>query len=498
VTTVETEAVRPEVRDFLRAPHRLLINGELRDARDGKCFQTTDPASGTVLATVAEAGDQDIDDAVRAARTALDGPWGRFTPAQRERALRRLADLIAENADRIAQIETMDNGKPIGASSGVDIPLAAEHFRYFAGWPSKIDGQVIPTSLPDMHVYTRAEPVGVVGAIIPWNFPLLMAAWKLAPALAAGCTVVLKPAEQTPLSALLLGELVLEAGFPTGVVNVCPGFGAVAGRALVAHPAVNKIAFTGSSEVGREIAATAAATFKHVSLELGGKSPNIILADANIESAADAAATAIFFLSGQTCSAGSRLMIQRDVYDDVVAAVVERARQHRMGHGLAPGTTLGPLISGEQLRRVTEYLDSARAEGATVATGGSRPGGELGHGYFLEPTVLVDVPDHLTVCREEIFGPVLVTQSFDTLDELTRRANASTYGLAAGLWTNDLRNAHRVAGALNAGTVWINCYNYFDSAVPFGGYKNSGYGKDGGRIALEKFLQTKSVWTNLA
>jgi phenylacetaldehyde dehydrogenase len=498
VTTAEAGDLRSDVRDFLRTPHRLLINGEFRDARDGRTFGTTDPANGRELATVAEAGGQDIDDAVRAARAALDGPWSRFSPAQRERALLRLADLIAENADRIAQIETLDNGKPIGASAQVDVPLAVEHFRYFAGWPSKIEGQVIPTALPDMHVYTRAEPVGVVGAIIPWNFPLLMAAWKLAPALAAGCTVVLKPAEQTPLSALLLGELALESGFPPGVINVCPGFGAVAGRALVAHPGVSKIAFTGSSEVGREIAATAAATFKHVSLELGGKSPNIILADADIESAADAAATAIFFLSGQTCSAGSRLMIERAVYDDVVAAVVERARQHHMGHGLAPETTLGPLVSQEQLRRVTGYLDSARAEGATVATGGNQPGGELGDGYFLEPTVLVDVPDHMTVCREEIFGPVLVTQPFDTLDELTCRANASTYGLAAGLWTNDLRRAHNIAAALDAGTVWINCYNYFDSAVPFGGYKNSGYGKDGGRIALEKFLRSKSVWTNLA
>ncbi|TVT24362.1 aldehyde dehydrogenase family protein [Amycolatopsis acidiphila] len=494
----ETDRLLPEVRDHLRSAHQLLINGEFGDARDGATFETTDPGNGRTLATVAEAGNEDINLAVYAARTALNGPWGRFAPAERERALLRLADLIEENAPLIAQLETLDNGKPLSASANADIPLTAGHFRYFAGWPSKIEGQAIPTGYPDMHVYTRSEPVGVVGAIIPWNFPLLMAAWKLAPALAAGCTVVLKPAEQTPLTALLLGRLALEAGFPPGVLNVCPGFGGRAGRALVAHPGVDKITFTGSAAVGREIGATAGGELKHVSLELGGKSPNIILADADIETAATAAATAIFFLSGQTCSAGSRLMVQREIYDDVVAAVAEKARELQLGHGLDPRTTLGPLVSGKQLERVTGYLASAERDGAKVVTGGRRAGDALAGGYFVEPTVLADVPDHLTVCRDEIFGPVLVTQAFDTVDELATRANANQYGLAAGVWTNDVRKAHDLARRLQAGTVWINCYNYFDGAVPFGGYKNSGHGRDGGRAALEKFLQTKSVWTNLA
>jgi acyl-CoA reductase-like NAD-dependent aldehyde dehydrogenase len=496
---LEAAPLAPAVRTFLDGPHDLFIDGEFRPAADGSTFETLDPATAQSLASVARAKAADVDLAVRAARSALEGPWGRMAPAERERLILRLADLIEANAEEIAQVESLDNGKPLGASAGVDIPLAVGHFRHFAGWPSKIAGETLPTAFgSDMHAYTRMEPVGVVGAIIPWNFPLLMAAWKLAPALAAGCTAVLKPAEQTPLSALLLARLFADAGFPPGVVNVCPGMGPEAGAALVEHPGVDLVTFTGSTAVGRSIAATAATTLKHVSLELGGKSPNIIFEDADIDVAANVAANAIFFLSGQVCSAGSRLLVQRPVYDAVVEKIVDFTRQQRLGHGLAPDTTLGPLVSAEQLERVSGYLELGRSEGATVAAGGSRPNGVLANGYFLEPTVLVDVPDTMTVAREEIFGPVLVVQPFDTIDEVAVRANNSEYGLAAGIWTSNVRTAHKLAGKLQAGCVWINCYNYFDAAMPFGGVKQSGYGRDGGRAALEKFLQTKSVWTNLA
>jgi acyl-CoA reductase-like NAD-dependent aldehyde dehydrogenase len=488
-------AVHPDVREFVGARRLLFIDGALTDSRDGHTFESFDPATGGTLARVAEARDEDIDLAVASAQRALDGPWGRMSPADRGLLLTRLADAIEDRAEVFAQLDSLDNGKPVANARAGDIPLAIDHFRYFAGWPTKIEGRTFPTSVPNMHAYSRYEPVGVVGAIGPWNFPLVLAAWKLAPALAAGCTVVLKPAEQTPLSALLLGELLNEVGFPPGTVNVCPGFGELAGAALVRHPGVAKIAFTGSLEVGRQVAAHAAPTLKHVSLELGGKSPNIIFGDADLEAAAAAAASAIFGNTGQVCSAGSRLMVQHDAYDEVVERVGGHAQELRMGPGLRPETTLGPLVSSAQHERVRGYIEKGIAEGAVVAHG---DGDETpGEGYFVGPTVLTGVPDDAVMAREEIFGPVLVVQPFDSLDEVAERANANQYGLAAGIWTRHVGTAHLLAARLQAGTVWINCYNCFDASVPFGGVKASGYGRDSGREALEKFLSTKAVWTSL-
>jgi phenylacetaldehyde dehydrogenase len=486
--------VRPEVRQFVTGPRQLLIDGEFVDAAEGATFETLDPATGARLTDVAAATAPDVDRAVQAARRSYESGWGALTATARGRLLTRLADLVEANADELAQIESLDNGKPV-AFAQYDMQGVADQFRYFAGWTNKIEGSTIPTAVPNTLVYTRPRPVGVVGAIVPWNFPLLMASWKLAPALAAGCTVVLKPAEQTPLSALRFGELLAEAGFPDGTVNILTGFGETAGRALVAHPGVDKIAFTGSTVVGKEIAAIAAQTVKSVSLELGGKSPHIVLEDADIEAAAATAAQAIFYESGQVCSAGSRLMVQSSVYDEMVERISETARSLTMGPGLAAGTTMGPLVSAEQLERVAGYAEGALAEGASAAVGGTRSDGD---GYFFGPTVLTDVPDSMTVAREEIFGPVLVTQPFETLEEVARRANATDYGLAAGIWTRNLGRAHQLAELLEAGSVFINCYNSFDAAVPFGGFKNSGYGRDGGRAALDKFLETKAVWTALS
>jgi phenylacetaldehyde dehydrogenase len=489
--------VLPEVRAFATGTKQMIIDGEHRDAAGGTTFATVDPASGEPLAEVAQAGPEDIDRAVQAARRALEGPWGALPATERSRLLGRLADLLEEHADEMAQIESLDNGKPVIYARAGDLHLAIDQLRYFSGWPTKIAGETLPVGYPDMLAYTRREPVGVIGAIVPWNFPLTLAMWKVAPALAAGCTVVLKPAEQTPLTALRLGELALEAGIPPGVLNVCPGYGET-GAALVEHPDVDKISFTGSGEVGKLIARSASPTLKQVTLELGGKSPNIILADADIEAAVAGAAAAIFFNSGQVCSAGSRLMVERAVYDEVVSAVVDEAGKLQLGPGLDPKTTLGPLVSDEQLERVTGYLERGVQDGASVACGGQRANGELSSGYFVEPTVLTDVPDEATVCREEIFGPVVVAQPFDSLEELASRANATSFGLAAGVWTTDVRKAHKLAAMLQAGTVWINCFNYFDAAAPFGGYKESGYGRDNGRAALEQYLQVKTVWTNLA
>jgi phenylacetaldehyde dehydrogenase len=434
---------------------------------------------------------------VASCRAALAGPWRSWTAAERERTLHRLADLIEAHAEELAQLDALDSGKPFRQIEAVDVQLAIGHLRYYAGWPTKLEGGTLPNISPGTHVTTRREPIGVVGAIVPWNFPLCQACFKVAPALAAGCTVVLKPAEQTPLSALRLGELALEAGLPEGVLNVITGDGTTAGAALVEHPGVAKIAFTGSEEVGKEIARRGAATLKHVSLELGGKNPNIVFPDADVAEAAAAAASAIFFYTGQVCSAGSRLMVHRKSYDDVIAAVVEEAGKLRMGPGLAEDTTLGPLISPVQRARVMGFVDGAVGQGATVATGGRIPGGPLSDGYFHEATVLIDVSDEQTVVREEIFGPVLVVQPFDTIEEVAERANRTTFGLAAGVWTNDVRTAHRMADALEAGTVWINTYNLFDGAAPWGGYKQSGYGRDGGLEGIEKFLQTKTVWTHV-
>jgi phenylacetaldehyde dehydrogenase len=413
-------------------------------------------------------------------------------PAERSRLLWKVADLIDQNRDELAELETLDNGKPIFFSRMVDVPSAMETFRYFSGWATKIEGNTIPLSKPGakFFAYTLREPVGVVGQIIPWNFPLIMAGWKLAPALAAGCTVVLKPAEQTPLTALRLGELILEAGFPDGVVNIVPGFGETAGAALAAHPDVDKIAFTGSTEVGRLIVDAARGNLKKVSLELGGKSPNIVFPDADLDSAIPGSAAAIFFNQGQCCTAGSRLFVHKSIFDKVVDGVAQETKNFHIGPGIDPSTNLGPLVSKEQQDRVCGYLESGTREGAKAVVGGHRISGS---GYFVEPTVLVDVKPHMKVVQEEIFGPVVTAIPFSAPEEVAAFANDSMYGLAAAVWTRDLSKAHRMAAKLRAGTVWINCYNVFDNALPFGGYKQSGWGRESGHAVLEMYTEIKSV-----
>ncbi len=489
------------VTDFVARPRKLLVNGEWVEAASGKTFETYNPATGEVLANVAEGDKEDIDRAVRAARAAFDkGPWSRMTVSERGRLIWKLADLIEEHAQEFAELETLDNGKPLTVSRAADVPLAVDLFRYMAGWASKIEGSTIPISVPYTpgavyHAYTIREPVGVVGQIIPWNFPLLMAAWKLGPALAAGCTIILKPAEQTPLSALRLGELIVEAGFPEGVVNIVPGFGETAGAALAAHDDVDKVAFTGSTEVGRLIVQAAVGNLKKVSLELGGKSPNVVFKDADLDLAVKGAASAIFFNHGQCCCAGSRLYVERDVFDQVVEGIADQAKKITVGPGLDPATTMGPLVSEEQLNRVCGYLESGSSEGARTVTGGKRVGEK---GYFVEPTVLVDATHEMKVVKEEIFGPVVAAIPFESADEIREKANDSSYGLAAGIWTKDIGKAHALASSMRAGTVWINCYNIFDAALPFGGYKESGWGRDMGHDALENYTETKAVCARLS
>jgi phenylacetaldehyde dehydrogenase len=488
------------VTDFISKPRKMLIDGKWVTAVSGKTFPTYNPATAEVLAQVAEGDSQDIDLAVKAARKAFDsGPWSKMTASQRGKLIWKLGELLEQHLEEFATLETLDNGKPINVARAADVPLAAEMFRYMAGWATKLEGTTIPLSVPytpnaQYHAYTLREPVGVVGQIIPWNFPLLMAAWKLAPALACGCTVVLKPAEQTPLSALLLGELITEAGFPDGVVNIVPGYGETAGAALVAHDLVDKIAFTGSTEVGKLIVHAATGNLKKVSLELGGKSPNVVFKDADLDAAISESASAIFFNQGQCCCAGSRLFVERSVFDRVVEGVAAKAKKINVGSGMEPRTSMGPLVSEEQLQRVCDYLELGISEGATAVTGGKKLGDK---GYFVEPTVLVNTKDDMRVVQEEIFGPVVVATPFDDAEELTPRANNSVYGLAAGIWTKDISKAHRVAAALRAGTVWINCYNIFDAALPFGGYKQSGWGREMGKDVLNLYTQTKSVCTRL-
>jgi acyl-CoA reductase-like NAD-dependent aldehyde dehydrogenase len=490
------DALGGPAREFIAQPQRLLIGSERLDAADGRTFATLDPATGMEIAEVALGGGEDVARAVAAARSAFaDGPWSSMPASGRERLMHALADAIEARAEEIAQIESLDNGKPVGLAQYVDVNGAVGHLRYFAGWPTKIEGGVLPVSAPNMHCYTRREPVGVCVQIIPWNFPLLMAAWKLGPALAAGCTVVLKPAEQTPLSALRIGELALEVGFPPGVINVLTGDGAT-GAALVDSPGVDKIAFTGSTAVGREIGAKAGRDLKRVTLELGGKSPNIILPDADIDAAVKGSFQAIYFNSGQACNAGSRLFVPAERFDEVMSALADAASSAQLGPGLDPGTQLGPLVSAEQQERVLGYIDAGRAEGAEMLAGGEATLTDSG-GYFVAPTLFSTTSDELRIAREEIFGPVLVASPYDSLEEVAARANDGEYGLAAGVWTRDVSSAHRLAAMLHAGMIYINTWGVVDPAAPFGGFKASGIGREHGHDGLDAYLETKTVWTAL-
>jgi phenylacetaldehyde dehydrogenase len=497
-TATQAIPLDKNVAQYVSKPRQMFINGKWVNAASGKTFPTYNPATGDVLAQVAEGDKEDINRAVAAARAAFEnGPWRKMTPSERGRLIWKLADLIERNNEEFAQLESLDNGKPVTVARVADVPLTADLFRYMAGWATKVEGNTIPISAHGAKflAYTLREPVGVVGQIIPWNFPLLMAAWKLGPALATGCCVVLKPAEQTPLTALRLAELIQEAGIPEGVVNVVTGYGETAGASLAAHPDVDKIAFTGSTEVGKLIVHAAAGNLKKVSLELGGKSPNIVFDDAEIDSTIPGAAMAIFFNHGQCCCAGSRLYVEQKEFDKVVDGVSQIASKIKVGPGMEPSTEMGPLVSEEQMNRVCGYLESGFSEGAKAVTGGSRQGER---GYFVRPTVLVNTNENMKVVREEIFGPVVTAIPFKDVDDLIAKANNTEYGLAAGVWTRDIKKAHRTAAALRAGTVWINCYNVFDAALPFGGYKQSGWGREMGHEVLEMYTEVKSVCTPIS
>jgi phenylacetaldehyde dehydrogenase len=484
------------VAAFLQRPARLLIGGEWVQSESSNRIPVTDPATGTEVASVADANRADVDKAVAAAREAFErGAWANMLPAEREGLLWRLADLIDQHADELAELESIDNGKTKKMAGIVDVPGARNYFRYMAGWATKIEGSTIEVSVgaPEggrVNAYTRREPVGVVAQIIPWNFPLVMAAWKLGPALAAGCTCILKPAEQTPLSALRLGELIIEAGFPAGVVNILTGYGETTGAALVTHPGVDKIAFTGSTLVGKLINKAATDSMKRVSLELGGKSPVIVLPDADLDTAIKGAAGAIFFNAGQVCAAGSRLYVHRRLFDRVVEGLGSAAQSIRLGPGLDPGTQMGPLVSREQQERVMGYIESGRTEGASIVAGGEAPAHP---GYYVKPTVMADVKGSMRVVQEEIFGPVVVAQRFDELDEVAALANDTPYGLSASIWSNDLRAVHRLVPKIRAGTVWVNTHGPVDANMPFGGFKHSGIGREHGRVGIEMYTEVKSV-----
>jgi aldehyde dehydrogenase (NAD+) len=469
---------------------KLLINNRWVPSQSGKTFPTINPSTGEEICQVAEAETGDVDQAVKVARAAFEGPWRKMRASERGRLLHRLADLIERNGDELARLETLDNGKPISVAKAVDVAKTVACYRYFAGWADKVQGKTIPID-GDFFCYTRHEPIGVVGQIIPWNYPMLMQSWKLAPALATGNTVVMKPAEQTPLSALRIGELVVEAGFPEGVVNLLPGFGPTAGAAIARHMDVDKVAFTGSTEVGRLIMEAAAkSNLKRVTLELGGKSPNIIFADTDLDEAVEGAHMGVFVNQGQSCCAGSRVFVEETIYQQFVEKSVARARKRRIGDPLDPATEQGPQVNQSQFDRVMGYIESGRSDGATLACGGKPAGGR---GYFIQPTVFADVQDEMKIAREEIFGPVMSVIAFKDVDEVIARANRSNYGLAAGVWTRDIKKAHAVANAMRAGTVWVNCYHVLDTRAPFGGFKQSGIGRELGEYGLQEYTEVKTV-----
>ncbi|MBV8053731.1 MAG: aldehyde dehydrogenase family protein [Deltaproteobacteria bacterium] len=481
--------------DFLRqSPKKLLINGKWVASKSGKTFETVNPANEEVLTLLAEGDKADVDEAVKAARQAFEqGQWPNMGPHQRAQMIFKIAELIDSHADELAELETLDNGKPLTFARGFDIPAAAETFRYYAGWVSKIYGETNPSD-PAFFNYTLREPVGVCGQIIPWNFPLLMAAWKLAPALACGNTVILKPAEQTPLTAVRLGELIMEAGLPDGVVNIITGFGPGAGSSIAEHPGIDKVAFTGSTEVGKLILQASAGNLKKVSLELGGKAPNIIFPDADLNQAVPTSMMGVYFNSGQVCCAGTRIFVQRDRYDEVVGKLASFSKNINVGDPFDQKSTLGPLVSREQFDRVKGYLDVGKKEGAKVAVGGDAGKGK---GYFVEPTLFADVKNEMRIAREEIFGPVGAAIAFSDENDAVLQGNHTDYGLSAAVWTRDINRAHKVARSLKAGTVWINCYNQLDPISPFGGYKQSGFGRELGKYAIDLYTQIKSVWMKL-
>jgi acyl-CoA reductase-like NAD-dependent aldehyde dehydrogenase len=478
------------------APGRLLIDGQWVDG--SRTFDTVNPATGEVLTQIVEASASEVDRAVDAARRAFDGkggPWRKMSASERGRLIWRLADLIEQHIDELAELETLDNGKPIFESRNVDMPMVIDVLRYYAGWATKIHGETVNT-FESAFTYTLREPVGVVGLIIPWNFPLLLASWKLGPALACGNTIVLKPAEQTPLTTLRLGELAVEAGIPAGVLNIVTG-GPETGKAMVKHPGIDKIAFTGSTAVGKEIMRGAADTLKRVTLELGGKSPNIVFADADIDNAVKGAVNGIFYGKGEVCNAGSRLFVESKVQDEFLEKLVGRAKKMVPGDPLDPKTRMGAIVSQEQMQTVLGYIEAGKQEGAKLIAGGNRASVDGGKGFFIEPTVFGGVTNEMKIAQEEIFGPVLAALKFDDVDEVVESANRNPYGLAAAVWTRDIKKAHQVSRQLRAGTVWINTYGLMDAALPFGGYKSSGFGRELGQAALEHYTEVKTVWMNM-
>ncbi|MGQ0528715.1 MAG: aldehyde dehydrogenase family protein [Panacagrimonas sp.] len=494
-------ALLPSVKEFVGQPRKVLIDGKWVSAKNGKTFEVYNPATGAVIGSAAACEKADVDAAVAAARKAFDqGPWTQMRPSERSRIVWKIGDLILKYTEELAQLEALDNGKPIAVARGADVVLAADIFHYMAGWATKIEGSVLDLSVHytpgvEYQAFTRKEPIGVVAQIIPWNFPLLMAAWKLAPVLASGCTVVMKLAEETPMSGLFLAQIIQEAGVPDGVVNILTGFGETCGAPLAAHPNVDKVAFTGSTEVGKLIVKAASNDLKKVTLELGGKSPNIICDDADLDVAIAGAAMGIFFNHGQACCAGSRLFVQEKIFDKVVQGIADIGKKIKLGPGLDPTTEMGPMVSQTQYERVSGFLTSGHEQGAKALCGGKAVSGS---GYFIEPTVLVNTHDQMKVVQEEIFGPVLTAMPFKDIDQaLIDRANDSLYGLAAGIFTTNIGKAHKIANRLKAGTVWVNCYNIFDASMPFGGYKQSGWGREMGHEVLKNYLETKSVCVSL-